>query len=171
MHKESKESEQETMAFPGIDFIQVEIDGESHRIDFESACFVRSLAGSFLDVQGGSTSLSPLNLVGKNMAKIENLTVSLQLDSANFLQIMNKLATVLDSTSKDEQVQLIGEIAQLLTDSVVVKPSLQNKLDSIEERLKRMASDLSTVARAAQLELHSGLPMRITPNHPESSPS
>lgn len=171
MHKESKESEQETMAFPGIDFIQVEIDGESHRIDFESACFVKSMAGSFLDIQGGSTSLSPSNLAGKKMAQVGKLTMALQLDSANFLQIMGKLAAVLDSTSKDEQVQLIGDIAQLLTDSVAIKPALENKLDSIEEHLKRMASDLSTVARAAQLELHSGLPMRITPNHPESSPS
>ncbi len=153
MHKESKESEQETMAFPGIDFIQVEIDGKSHRIDFESACFIRSLAGSFLDIQGGSTLSSPLNFAGKNMAEIGNLTLSLQLDSANFLQIMGKLTAVLDLTSKDEQVQLIGEIAQLLTDSVVVKPSLQNKLNSIEKHLKCMASDLSIVAKATRLEL------------------
>lgn len=104
------------------------------------------------------------------MAKVENLTLALQLDSANFLQIMSKLATVLDSASKDEQVQRIGEIAQLLTDSVAVKPSLQNQLDSIEEHLKRMASDLSIMAKAARLELHSGLPVRITPNPPGGSP-
>ena len=81
------------------------------------------------------------------MAKIENLTVSLQLDSANFLQIMSKLATVLDSASKDEQVNLIGEIKQLLTDSVVVKPAITNRLDSIEKRLTAMASELSKIAK------------------------
>lgn len=70
------------------------------------------------------------------MAKVETLTLALQLDSANFLQIMSKLAAVLDSTSKDERVQLVGEIAQLLTDSVVVKPALQGKLDSIDSELK-----------------------------------
>lgn len=70
------------------------------------------------------------------MAEIKTLTLALQLDSANFLQIMGKLAAVLDSTSKDEQVQLIGEIVQLLTDSVAINPAITNKLESIDSELK-----------------------------------